>query len=184
MPALSDAEILAALPVEARRKIDTAFEALAQSQPSDRERLILYRVAHTLKLNPTDTHFSVLAAMHYYLQLYGMIPDKIVQAGGKIIEAGNMVDEKIRTATRETLTEHKETLAAQSDVIAMQTRQDLMKLVANATARMADSMAENGRQQSLAQAVGGLPCSCDLRDSFFCKVAVAWAWRFWLERHC
>lgn len=156
MTALTNAEILAALPPEARRKIDNAFEALAQSLPSDRERLILYRVAHTLKLNPTDTHFSILAAMHYYLQLYGMIPDKIIQAGGEIIEAGNQVDEAIRKATRETLSEHKETLNAQSSLIAEQTRKDLVCMLAHATARMADNVAAHGRQQSLVQALGGI----------------------------
>lgn len=83
MPALTDAEILAALPVEARQKIDTAFEALSQSLPSDKERIILYRVASTLKLNPTDTHFSVMAAMHYYLQLYQEIPSKIEKASAE-----------------------------------------------------------------------------------------------------
>lgn len=81
MTALTDSQILAALPIEAREKIDSAFEALSQSLPSDREKIILYRVAHTLKLNPTDTHFSVMAALHYYLQLYQMIPDKIGRAG-------------------------------------------------------------------------------------------------------
>lgn len=156
MPALSDAEILAALPVEARRKIDNAFEALSQSLPTDQERLILYRVAHTLKLNPTDTHFSILAAMHYYLQLYGTIPDKIIGAAGKVIEAGNQVDVAIRNATRETLSEHKETLSAQSNLIAQQTRKDLLGMLGQATARMADNMATHGRQQSLVQAVGGI----------------------------
>ncbi|PJC05623.1 MAG: hypothetical protein CO070_01620 [Gallionellales bacterium CG_4_9_14_0_8_um_filter_55_61] len=81
MTALTDTEILAALPVESRKKIDSAFEALSQSLPSDKEKIILYRVAHTLKLNPTDTHFSVMAALHYYLQLYQVIPDKIAKAG-------------------------------------------------------------------------------------------------------
>jgi len=81
MTALTDIEILAALPVESRKKIDSAFEALSQSLASDKEKIILYRVAHTLKLNPTDTHFSVMAALHYYLQLYQVIPDKIAKAG-------------------------------------------------------------------------------------------------------
>lgn len=156
MPVLSNAEILAALPVEARRKIDSAFEALSQSLPTDQERLILYRVAHTLKLNPTDTHFSILAAMHYYLQLYGIIPDKIIKAGGEVIAAGREVDLIIRTATKETLSEHKETLSAQSDLIAQQTRKDLIGMLGQATARMTDDMAAHGRQQSLVRAVGGI----------------------------
>lgn len=156
MPALSDAEMLDALPLEARRKIDNAFEALSQSLPSDQERLILYRVAHTLKLNPTDTHFSILAAMHYYLQLYGTIPDKIIGAAGEVIEAGKQVDLAIRTATLETLSKHKETLSAQSSLIAQQTRKDILGILGQATARMADNMSTHGRQQSLVQAVGGI----------------------------
>ncbi|MHB1621039.1 MAG: hypothetical protein ACYCTY_13865 [Sulfuricella sp.] len=87
MTALTDVEILAALPIEARRKIDSSFEALSQSLPSDKERIILYRVAHTLKLNPTDTHFSMMAAMHYYLQLYQDIPNKIAMAGDRELKA-------------------------------------------------------------------------------------------------
>lgn len=83
MPALTDAEILAALPAESRHKIDNAFEALSQSLPSDKERNILYRVAFTLKLNPTDTHFSVMASLHYYLQLYQEIPRKIENASAE-----------------------------------------------------------------------------------------------------
>jgi len=75
--ALSDAEILAALPEEHREKINNAFEGLTQQRPSTRDQAVLYRVVHTLKLNPTDTVFSVLAALHYYLQLYEKIPEKI-----------------------------------------------------------------------------------------------------------
>jgi hypothetical protein len=81
MTSLTDNEILNALPSEARKKIDSAFEALSQSLPTDKERIILYRIAHALKLNPNDTHFSIMAAMHYYLQLYQMIPEKIARAG-------------------------------------------------------------------------------------------------------
>lgn len=99
MTALTNTEILAALPAESRKKIDTAFEALSQSMPSDKERIILYRVAHTLKLNPTDTHFSVMAALHYYLQLYQTIPDKIIKAGNE--EIGKHIQNLKGTAERE-----------------------------------------------------------------------------------
>lgn len=66
------------------------------------------------------------------------------------------VDLAIRNATRETLSEHKEALGAQSNLIAQQTRKDLLGLLGQATARMADNMAAHGRQQSLVQAVGGI----------------------------
>lgn len=111
MVALTDKEIIEALPAESRHRIDSAFEALAQSQPSDRERLILYRVAHTLKLNPTDTHFSVMAAMHYYLQLYQLIPDKIVQASGSA------------------MADHVSTLKAQADLIVSESKGALIDMV-------------------------------------------------------
>lgn len=78
MAALTDAEIRAALPAESRQKIDSAFEALSQSLPSDKERMILYRVAHTLKLQPTDTVFSIMSALHMYSKLYDQIPEKIL----------------------------------------------------------------------------------------------------------
>lgn len=115
MSHLSDSEIMAALPAETRQKIDSAFEALSQSLPTDRERLILYRVATALKLSPTDTHFSVLAAMHYYLQLYQAIPDKIANAGRAVITAGREVDAILREATKDTLTEHTRALEAQTE---------------------------------------------------------------------
>lgn len=111
MGALTDQEILEALPAESRRKIDSAFEALSQSQPGDKERVILYRIAHTLKLNPTDTHFSVMAAMHYYLQLYQMIPDKIVKAGGSAM-AG-----------------HLNSLKAQADLVVAESKVELIEMV-------------------------------------------------------
>lgn len=66
------------------------------------------------------------------------------------------VDLAIRSATRETLSEHKETLNAQSNLIAQQTRRDLLSLLGQATARMADNMSADGRQQSLVMAVGGI----------------------------
>lgn len=99
MTALTDEEIRAALPVASRQKIDSAFEALSQSLPSDKEKMILYRVAHTLKLNPTDTHFSVMAALHYYLQLYQAIPDKIIKASD--VEVGKHIQNLKGVAERE-----------------------------------------------------------------------------------
>lgn len=111
MAALTDQEILDALPAETRLKIDSSFEALSQSLPSDKERIILYRIAHALKLNPTDTHFSVMAAMHYYLQLYQMIPDKIVRAGGSAI------------------TDHINTLKAQADLVVVESKSALIDMV-------------------------------------------------------
>ena len=111
MAALTDKEILDALPAESRQKIDSSFEALSQSLPSDRERIILYRIAHALKLNPTDTHFSVMAAMHYYLQLFQMIPDRIVKAGG--------------TA----MAEHVNALKAQADLVVAESKVALIEMV-------------------------------------------------------
>lgn len=156
MPALSDEEILAALPSDARKKIDNAFEALSQSQPSDKERLVLYRVANALKLNPTDTHFSILAAMHYYLQLYQIIPDKIVNAGVEILAAGQTIDQAIRNATRETLTEHTEALNAQSRWFTEKTRQDQIALIGNVAHRIAEGTSAHERQKSLTVAIGAI----------------------------
>lgn len=119
MAALTDAEIRAALPSESRQKIDSAFEALSQSMPTDKERMILYRVAHTLKLNPTDTHFSVMAALHYYLQLYQMIPDRI------------------NTTARETLQKFKGAAEAQAIASAEQVKAELVKAVVAATTEVA-----------------------------------------------
>lgn len=156
MPALSDAEILAALPSDARKKIDNAFDALAGSLPSDKERLILYRVANALKLNPTDTHFSILAAMHYYLQLYQMIPDRIVDAGAQIIAAGNTVDETIRKATREALTEHSRALDAQTELLAAKTRSDLIGVISQAVQKIVADSSRHERQKTFVLAVSAI----------------------------
>lgn len=128
MAVLTDAEIRAALPAESRQKIDSAFEALSQSLPSDKERMILYRVAHTLKLNPTDTHFSVMAALHYYLQLYQMIPDRI------------------NTTAKETLQNFKDTAEAQAIASAERVKAELVKAVVAATTEVA---AATSRKQML-----------------------------------
>lgn len=153
MSGLSDEEILAALPIETRKKIDCAFEALSQSLPSDKERLILYRVVTALKLNTTDTHFSILAAMHYYLQLYQMIPDKIVNAGGKVIAAGREVDAVLRKATQETLTEHTKALEAQAGLFAQKTRTDLIAVFGEVAHKIARDSFAYERQKSFTQAV-------------------------------
>lgn len=153
MPGLSDAEILSALPIETQKKIDSAFEALSQSLPSDKERLILYRVVTALKLNPTDTHFSIMAAMHYYLQLYQVIPDKIVNAGGKVIAAGREVDAVLRKATQETLTEHTKALEAQAELFAQKTRADLIAVFGEVAHKIAQDSFAYERQKSFVQAV-------------------------------
>lgn len=110
MAALTDNEILAALPLESRQKITNAFEALSQCRPSAAEQAILFRVAHTLKLQPTDTIFSTIAAMHFYLELYQKIPMKISEVGKDIRKAGSEVEHAIRSATKEALAEHANAL--------------------------------------------------------------------------
>lgn len=156
MTALTDAEIISALPDESRQKINNAFEALSQSSPSPTEQAILYRVAHTLKVNPTDTVFSVVAAMHYYLQLYQVIPDKIAKAGGEIRRAGADVDAAIRDATRETLTEHAGALNAQAVLMAEQNQQALIRDVGKIAQRIAGNTAAAERQKSFTWAAGSM----------------------------
>lgn len=145
MPALTDAEILAALPVEARQKIDTAFEALSQSLPSDKERIILYRVASTLKLNPTDTHFSVMAALHYYLQLYQEIPEKIERASAE--RQKEFSSSLKNTAARE--------MALASDAVIG----ELSRKVADIAQRVAGDAAAAERGKSFYLAVAALAAS-------------------------
>lgn len=104
--ALSDSEISALLPDDDKRKINTAFEALSQTMPTHKEQAILYRVVHSLNLQPTDSIFSFLAATHLYYQLYQAMPAKIIQAGDlvtdkilKTIEKVNL--EKANSSIRE-----------------------------------------------------------------------------------
>lgn len=149
MAALTDAQILAALPVESQRKIDSAFEALSQSLPTDKERIILYRVAYTLKLNPTDTHFSVMAALHYYLQLYQTIPNLIVRAGGEVVEAGKSVDAAIRKATREAITEHKQALENQAKLVSFDSQKALIEMVGKTAQEIARDSAAAQRMDSM-----------------------------------
>jgi hypothetical protein len=129
MTALTDSEILAVLPLDARKKIDSAFEALSQSLPTDRERIILYRVAHTLKLNPTDTHFSVMAALHYYLQLYQTIPDKIGRAGV------------------ESLKGHELALKAQADLVMAESQKTLIETARKSVSEIASKEIARAAEQ-------------------------------------
>lgn len=149
MTALTDSQILAALPIEARKKIDSAFEALSQSLPSDRERVILYRVAHTLKLNPTDTHFSVMAALHYYLQLYQMIPDKIGRAGV------------------ESLKDHSLALKVQAELVMAESQKSLIE-----TARKSVSDIASTEIARVAEQLAG-DVTARERNKFFWLAAVA-----------
>lgn len=166
MTALTDAQILAALPVESQRKIDSAFEALSQSLPSDKERIILYRVAHTLKLNPTDTHFSVMAALHYYLQLYQTIPNLIVRAGGDVVEAGKSVDAAIRKATKEAITEHKQALENQAKLVSFDSQKALIEMVGKTAQKIAGDSAATERANSMFWAAVALSVFASL---FFCS---------------
>jgi hypothetical protein len=84
--ALSESEISALLPDDDKQKINNAFEALSQTMPTPKEQAILYRVAHTLKLSPTDSVFSFLAATHLYYQLYQAMPAKIISAGDQVAD--------------------------------------------------------------------------------------------------
>ena len=176
---LTDAQILAALPVESQRKIDSAFEALSQSLPTDKERIILYRVAHTLKLNPTDTHFSVLAAMHYYLQLYETIPNLIVRAGGEVVEAGKSVDTAIRKATKEAITEHKQALENQAKLVSFDSQKALIEMVGKTAQKIAGDSAAAQRADAMFWAAVAMSVFSSL---FFClglylgSRSLGWVW--------
>lgn len=156
MSSLSDAEILAALPVESRQKINNAFEALSQSLPSPAEQATLYRVVHTLKLNQTDSVFSFVSALHLYLQLYQTIPDKIAKAGGEIRQVGADVDAAIRKATHETLTEHAGALKVQAELVAAQNQKALIRDVGKIAQQIAGNTAAAERHKSFVWAAGSL----------------------------
>jgi hypothetical protein len=116
--AISDKELMEVLPVESRQKIDNTFEALTQALPTDNDKLILYRVAYACKLQPTDTVFSIMAALHYYLRLYEAVPLKIESVSQDVRNAGQSVVEMIGKATQEHLTLYKQALEqASNDVI-------------------------------------------------------------------
>lgn len=156
MAAPTDAQILAALPVESRQKINNAFEALSQSMPSEKEQATLYRVAHALKLTPTDTVFSMMAAMHFYLQLYQTIPDKIKEAGKDIRDAGIEVDRAIRQANKETLTDHAEALNAQIGLAVAKNQGDTIIEVGRIAQQIAGDAAAAERYKSFYLAAGVL----------------------------
>ncbi len=156
MANLTDAEILAALPAETKQKINNSFESLAQASPSPEEQATLYRIAHTLKLNPTDTVFSIMSAMHFYLQLYNLIPKKITESAGEIQLAGEDVDKRIRKATKETLTEHAGALKAQAALVMTQTQHGLADEVVQLAQQIAGDMAVDAQQKSFYIAAGVL----------------------------
>jgi len=165
MPALTDSEIFSKLPVESRTKINNAFEALTQSLLNPSEQAVLYRIVHSLKLSPNEAQFSFLAAMHYYLQLYQVIPDKISSAGNDIRQAAVDVEAAIKKATAEALNSHIGALKVQANLVAIQTQNRLINKVVEIAQKIAGDSAAKERhtafvKATVAVAIGFLICVC------------------------
>jgi hypothetical protein len=58
-------------------ELDDNFALLLQRQPSDQERQRLYRVRDALKIKATDSVWSLLMVLEYYVTLYSEFPARI-----------------------------------------------------------------------------------------------------------
>lgn len=125
----------AALPPGVPEKIDSVLSALAGSLPSDAERAILYRIAHALKMPPTDTTFSILAALHVYLRMYEQIPGQI----GEI--------------TEKALGQHKEALNRDAQQIMSDAANKTVNDMAGQVGKMANQVATSVAGAEKARAV-------------------------------
>jgi len=65
-------------------ELEDNFALLLQRQPSESERQRLYRVRDTLKIKATDTVWSLLMVLEYYVTLYGEFPARIAATAREV----------------------------------------------------------------------------------------------------
>jgi hypothetical protein len=65
-------------------ELEDSFALLLQRQPSDNERQRLYRVRDALKIKATDTVWSLLMVLEYYVTLYSEFPARIATTAREV----------------------------------------------------------------------------------------------------
>jgi hypothetical protein len=65
-------------------ELDDNFALLVERQPSDKERQRLYRVRDALRIKATDSVWSLLLVLEYYVTLYGEFPAKIATTAREV----------------------------------------------------------------------------------------------------
>ena len=82
-------------------ELEDNFALLLQRQPSDTERQRLYRVRDALKIKATDTVWSLLMVMEYYVTLYGEFPARIAATAHEVTNKVRAAAEGEAKAARE-----------------------------------------------------------------------------------
>jgi len=112
-------------PVSATKSVETAFARVLGRQPSDREKLEVYRLKDALGLDDNDALLAILFAFQNYQWLYEQHPARIEQAAQKVVgdvaKAAEAVAKaevaKVRRALTEAVSKASDSVAsARADV--------------------------------------------------------------------
>jgi hypothetical protein len=111
---------------------DAAFETLLGRKATDRERQKLYRVRDTLGVKSTDSLWTLLLVLEYYLALYEKLPQRIEDAARAAVAlAKTTAEAQAKAAAAEVkraLTAG--VLATVNDIAGTATLKDVLKWVA------------------------------------------------------
>ena len=126
--------------------LDDSFAKLLGRQPSDKERIALYRVRDALGLRNNDALWLVLMALEHYLNLYDIIPSRIEATATRTLDK---VITTIETTSDETIRAAEATIKASAETT--------MSSLADAVAKTANEVAHNtSRKQMWRWALGCL----------------------------
>jgi hypothetical protein len=82
-------------------ELEDSFALLLQRQPSDNERQRLYRVCDALKIKATDTVWSLLMVLEYYVTLYSEFPARIAATAREVTNTVRVAAEGEAKAAQE-----------------------------------------------------------------------------------
>ena len=109
--------------------LDNSFEKLLGRQPTDAEKIALYRVKNALDLEDDEELWLVLMALQYHQTLYEKMPASIVEA------------------TKEVCAQARKAALAESSVATKNAEAQLMNAVANASQKVAQQVAGKVKTQ-------------------------------------
>ena len=109
--------------------LDNSFEKLLGRQPTDAEKIALYRVKNALDLEDDDALWLLLMALQHFQTLYEKIPASIVEA------------------TKEVCAKAREAALAESNAATKNAEHQLMNAVATASQKVAHQVAGKVKTQ-------------------------------------
>ena len=109
--------------------LDNSFEKLLGRQPTDAEKIALYRVKNALDLEDDDVLWLLLMALQHYQTLYEKMPALIVEA------------------TKEVCAKAREAALAESSAATKNAEHQLMNAVATASQKVAHQVAGKVKTQ-------------------------------------